>query len=295
MKILVLGSKGQLGRCLLDQLEKTDFEVIYTSRLQIDITDFIVTKNKILEIVPGIIINVAAFTAVDSAEDKEDQANLINHLAVKNIAVICHQINCWLIHVSTDYVFDGGSNIPYKEWNQTNPKSVYGATKLEGELAIQSSGCNHIIIRTAWVFSEYGNNFLKTMLKLGSEKNELSIVSDQVGAPTYAQDIAKVIKIIVLKIIMRKALSGIYHFCGDKSCSWYEFAKKIFEQAKIKGMDHPDKLNAILSDSYITKALRPSYSVLDCSKLEYEFMVQASDWHHGIISAINKIKKSREL
>jgi dTDP-4-dehydrorhamnose reductase len=172
MKILVLGSKGQIGRCLMDQLEKTGLEVIYTSRLQIDITDFTVTKDKILEIAPGIIINVAAFTAVDSAEDMEDQANLINHLAVKNISIICNQINCWLIHLSTDYVFDGSSNVPYKELDQTNPISVYGATKLEGELAIKSSGCKSIIIRTAWVFSGYVNNFLKTMLKFGSLKND---------------------------------------------------------------------------------------------------------------------------
>ena len=193
MKILVLGCKGQLGRCLNDQLKNTHHEVIYTSREQIDIANFEQTKNQILKNSPDIIINATAYTAVDKAEEDQKNAKLINHLAVKNIAHICNQQGCWLIHVSTDYVFDGKAKIPYKEVDETNPQGVYGETKLKGELAIRSSGCKHIIIRTAWVFSEYGNNFLKTMLRLGAERDELSIVGDQVGCPTYAQDIAKAI------------------------------------------------------------------------------------------------------
>ena len=145
MKILVLGCKGQLGRCLNDQLINTDHEVIYTSREQIDIADFEVTKSKILEFSPDLIINATAYTAVDKAEEDQKTANLINHLAVKNIADICNQLECWLIHVSTDYVFDGNSKVPYKEDDQTNPQGAYGETKLKGELAIQASGCKHII------------------------------------------------------------------------------------------------------------------------------------------------------
>ena len=208
MKILVLGCKGQLGRCLNDQLVNTDHEVIYTSREQIDISDFEVTKSKILEFSPNLIINATAYTAVDKAEEDQKTANLINHLAVKNIADICNQLECWLIHVSTDYVFDGNSNVPYKEDDQTNPQGAYGETKLKGELAIQASGCKHLIIRTAWVFSEYGNNFLKTMLRLGAERDELSS-TDQVGCPTYAQDIAK-------SIIA--TLTPIYHLRKHTGC-----------------------------------------------------------------------------
>ena len=224
MKILVLGCKGQLGRCLNDQLINTDHEVIYTSREQIDIADFEVTKSKILEISPDLIINATAYTAVDKAEEDQKTANLINHLAVKNIADICNQLECWLIHVSTDYVFDGNSKVPYKEDDETNPQGAYGETKLKGELAIQASGCKHIIIRTAWVFSEYGNNFLKTMLRLGAERDELSIVGDQIGCPTYAQDIArsiiatlpylsleKIYRVFITIVVMNNALGMILH------------------------------------------------------------------------------------
>ena len=228
MKILVLGCKGQLGRCLNDQLKSTDHQVIYSSRDQIDISDFKVTKSKILEHSPDLIINATAYTAVDRAEEDQETANLINHIAVKNIADICNQQDCWLIHVSTDYVFDGNSKIPYKEDDQTNPQGTYGETKLKGELAIQISGCKHIIIRTAWIFSEYRNNFLKTMLRLGAERNELSIVGDQIGCPTYAQDIARSIVEIVPQLNSRKD-NGIYHYCGDQPCSWYDFANAIFE------------------------------------------------------------------
>ncbi|MDA7696459.1 NAD(P)-dependent oxidoreductase, partial [Porticoccaceae bacterium] len=145
MKILVLGSKGQLGQCLDDQLSHTEYEVVYTSREQIDISDFLATKNKIFEIAPAVVINATAYTAVDKAEEDQETANLINHLAVANIANISNLLGNWLIHVSTDYVFDGNSDVPYKEDDITNPQGIYGVTKLKGELAIQSSGCNHII------------------------------------------------------------------------------------------------------------------------------------------------------
>ena len=169
MKILVLGSNGQLGRCLADQFSGTDYETIFTSRADIDIADLSGAKDKITKLRPDLIINASAYTAVDKAEQDRDMAYLINHEAVANIAQICAELGCGLIHVSTDYVFDGTATQPYKEADATNPQGVYGDSKLQGELAIQASGCQHLIIRTAWVFSEYGNNFLKTMLRLGSE------------------------------------------------------------------------------------------------------------------------------
>jgi dTDP-4-dehydrorhamnose reductase len=289
MKILVLGCKGQLGRCLNDQLVNTEHEVIYTSREQIDIADFEVTKSKILKFSPDLIINATAYTAVDKAEEHQKTANLINHLAVKNVADICNQLGCWLIHVSTDYVFDGNSKVPYREDDQTNPQGVYGETKLKGELAIQASGCKHIILRTAWVFSEYGNNFLKTMLRLGAERDGLSIVGDQMGCPTYAQDIAKSIVDIVPKLNSRES-NGIYHYCGDQPCSWYDFANAIFDQAMTNNLKIPSIVNSIETSAYPTPAKRPAFSVLDCSKIENDFGVYASNWHDGIGQVISKLK-----
>jgi dTDP-4-dehydrorhamnose reductase len=289
MKILVLGCKGQLGRCLNDQLVNTDHEVIYTSREQIDIADFEVTKSKILEFSPDLIINATAYTAVDKAEEDQKTANLINHLAVKNIADICNQLGCWLIHVSTDYVFDGNAKVPYKEDDQTNPQSAYGETKLNGELAIQASECKYIIIRTAWVFSEYGNNFLKTMLRLGADRDELSIVGDQIGCPTYAQDIARSIVEIVTQLNSLKE-NGIYHYCGDQPCSWYDFANAIFDQAMTNNLKIPSIVNSIKTSAYPTPAKRPAFSVLDCSKIENNFGVLASNWHDGIGQVISKLK-----
>ena len=289
MKILVLGCKGQLGRCLNDQLINTEHEVIYTSREQIDIADFEVTKSKILEFSPDLIINATAYTAVDKAEEDQKTANLINHLAVKNIADICNQLECWLIHVSTDYVFDGNSKVPYKEDDETNPQGAYGETKLKGELAIQASGCKHIIIRTAWVFSEYGNNFLKTMLRLGAERDELSIVGDQIGCPTYAQDIARSIVEIVPQLNSRE-YNGIYHYCGDQPCSWYDFANAIFDQAMAHNLKIPSIVNSIETSAYPTPAKRPAFSVLDCSKIENDFGVHASNWRDGIGQVISKLK-----
>jgi dTDP-4-dehydrorhamnose reductase len=290
MKILVLGCKGQLGRCLNDQLTNTDHQVIYTSREQINIADFEQTKSKILEFSPDLIINATAYTAVDKAEEDQKTANLINHLAVKNIADTCNQLECWLIHVSTDYVFDGNTKIPYKEDDKTNPQGVYGETKLKGELAIQSSGCKHIIIRTAWVFSEYGNNFLKTMLRLGAERDELSIVGDQIGCPTYAQDIAKSIVEIVPQLNSRKD-NDIYHYCGDQPCSWFEFAKEIFDF--INKYDHISIpiIKAVTTEEYPTLAERPKFSVLDNKKIQENFDIFSSDWKVGVESSLKKVVK----
>ena len=290
MKILILGCKGQLGRCLNDQLINTEYEVIYTSRKQIDIADFEQTKNQILKISPDLIINATAYTAVDKAEVDEKTANLINHLAVKNIADICNQLKCWLIHVSTDFVFDGISNVPYKEDDQTDPQGAYGETKLKGELAIQASDCKHIILRTAWVFSEYGNNFLKTMLRLGAERDELSIVGDQIGCPTYAQDIARSVVEIVPQLNSRE-YNGIYHYCGDQPCSWFEFAKEIFDY--INKYDHISIpiIKAVTTEEYPTLAKRPKFSVLDNKKIQENFDIFSSDWKVGIESSLKRLVK----
>jgi len=290
MKILVLGSKGQLGQCLNDQLAITEHDVVYTSRGQIDIAEFEVTKAQMLEISPDIVINATAYTAVDKAEEERQAADRINHLAVANIANICNQLDCWLIHVSTDYVFDGNSEVPYKEDNPTNPQGVYGDSKLKGEAAIEASGCKYLIIRTAWVYSEYGNNFLKTMLRLGADRDELSIVGDQIGCPTYAQDIAKSIVSILSCLDLKDSSSGIYHYCGDEPCSWYDFARAIFLEAEVQGLKTPSYVKSITTADYPTPAIRPAYSVLDCSKIESCFDVTRSSWREGIKTVIDRLQ-----
>jgi len=290
MKILVLGSNGQLGQCLIDQLDTADFDVVYTSRGQIDIAEFEVTKTQILKISPDIVINATAYTAVDKAEEERQAADRINHLAVANISNICNQLDCWLIHVSTDYVFDGNSEVPYREDNPTNPQGVYGDSKLKGEGVIEASGCKYLIIRTAWVYSEYGNNFLKTMLRLGAGRDELSIVGDQIGCPTYAQDIAKSIVCILSFLDLKDSSSGIYHYCGDEPCSWYDFARAIFLEAEVQGLKTPSYVKSITTADYPTPSIRPAYSVLDCSKIESCFEVTRSNWRDGIKIVIDRLQ-----
>ena len=288
MKVLVLGCKGQLGRCLNDQLINTNYEVTYTSRDQIDIADFEEAQIKITHIAPDMIINASAYTAVDKAESDKVNADLINHLAVDNLAVICFELGCWLIHISTDYVFDGNSKVPYLESDKTNPQGIYGHTKLDGELAIQSSGCKYLIIRTAWVFSEYGDNFLKTMLRLGTIRDELSIVGDQIGCPTYAQDIAKAIITMMTQLNEESSTSGTFHYCGDQICSWYEFAQVIFKEARISGLQTPSLIHSIQTSDYPTAAERPVYSALDCDKIRNTFGIKTSDWKLGIKNVVLK-------
>ena len=289
MKVLVLGSRGQLGQCLNDQLVNTNHDVIYTSRDQINISNFKLTKKQIGDIAPDIVINATAYTAVDKAEEDKEMANVINHLAVSNIASICHKLDCWLIHFSTDYVFDGTSSMPYKEDDQTNPQGVYGLTKLLGEKAIKSSACKYIIIRTAWVFSEYGNNFLKTMLRLGAELDHLSIVDDQVGAPTYAQDIAKAITSLLTDLSDESDCQGIYHYCGDTPCSWFEFASEIFNQAKLLEYRVPESIKAVKTSQYPTLAKRPIFSVLDNRKGFKKFKFYPSNWKKSINTVLLKL------
>ena len=289
MKILVLGSDGQLGRCLKDQFACAEHQIIFTTRSTLDISDFNAAQDQIRLIKPDLIINASAYTAVDKAEDDREYAYLINQYAVENIANICVQLNCSLIHVSTDYVFDGSATQPYSEDDCTNPQGVYGKSKLCGERAIQASGCQYVIIRTAWVFSEYGNNFLKTMLRLGAERSELSVVGDQFGCPTYAQDIAHCIIVLLPYFQEDHFESEIVHYCGDKPCSWYQFSLEIFTCAADLGLPTPEVVKSITTEQYPTPAVRPRYSVMDCQKIFHKFKLLPSNWRDGLTHAINKL------
>ena len=289
MKILVIGSNGQLGQCIYDQIHSCDYNLHFSSRAEIDITDFIETRRKISEINPDLIIDASAYTDVGKAETNKKIASLINHHAVDNMATICRDLNCWLFHISTDFVFDGKNKHPYNEDDEVNPQSVYGISKLMGEVAIKEKCKRYLIIRTSWLFSEYGKNFLKTMVYLGQKRKELSIVGDQYGCPTYAQDLAIAISLIIKKLNTRELTSGIYHFCGNKSCSWFDFAKAIFLEAEVQGFVTPKNLSITTSKNYDTKVNRPKYSALDCSKIFSEFNIYPSDWIKGIKSSLNKL------
>jgi len=240
------------------------------------------TSENLIALNPDIVVNATAYTAVDLAETHESLAYQINHFAVDNLASQCEKLGSFLIHVSTDYVFDGTASSPYKEQDKTNPQSVYGASKLAGEVAIQRTDCRFLIIRTSWVFSEYGNNFVKTMLRLGAERETLSVVGDQIGCPTYAQDIASLIVDLIPRIEKDIVESGIYHFCGDTACSWYQFAKEIFAQADQLGYRTSKQVQSIATKDYPTPATRPEYSVFDCTKIENTFNISRSNWRFGI-------------
>ena len=243
MKILVLGSEGQLGKCLQDQYSNSREDILFYSKKELDITNSMAVERVITSEQPKFIINASAYTAVDDAEDNKELANTINHLAVKSLSKQCFLKNIILLHVSTDYVFDGSSQNPYTEKCLTNPVTEYGKSKLKGEKSIIKSNCRHIIIRSAWIFSEHGTNFFKTMLNLANSNKELSVVNDQIGAPTYAQDLAILIKEIILYLEEDYDFKnwGIYNYCGDKECSWFNFTEHIFLEAKKYGIKTPKK------------------------------------------------------
>ncbi len=299
LNVLITGAAGQLGsefRYLSGgmkgkapetcELEGTkNFNFIFITRKELDIrrsqqvAEFCI-KNKI-----NVIVNCAAYTAVDKAEQEPEQADAINHLAVKDLAHIAKEQKIKLIHISTDYVFDGTNHKPYKETDATNPQSIYGKTKLDGELAMQAiNPANSIIIRTSWVYSDFGNNFVKTMLRLGQVRDELSVVCDQIGSPTNARDLAKAILYIIPqlfnkeldnKYLKAKESVEIYHYSNAGVCSWYDFAMAIFEVNDIGC-----KVSPIPSEVYPTPTKRPYYSVMDKRKIEKEFKVEMPYWRN---------------
>lgn len=274
--ILVTGSRGQLGA----ELQKIGFtlldDVFYTDLPELDITDEQAVWDFVREKEIDTIVNCAAYTAVEKAEEEQEKAAFINTAAVANLAKIAAAEDCLLIHISTDYVFDGGATVPYTEKDRPCPQSIYGKTKWEGERAIQKSGCLAIILRTAWLYSAGGNNFVKTILRLASEKGEVSVVADQIGTPTYAADLAKVI----VKIVADKELENtveIYHYTNEGECSWYEFAREIITQSGIECQVHP-----LTTAQYPTKAKRPAYSVMDKTKIKRKYGIEIPLWQEAL-------------
>ena len=289
MKILVLGKNGQLGKCLYESLKNCEYESIFFSREDVDVNNFLDAKSKILKIQPDIIINATAYTQVDKAEEEKELSNLTNNVAVRNIADISNIIGCVLFHISTDYVFDGNKKSSYKENSTTNPQCEYGTSKLKGEVAVQQSGCKYFIIRTSWLFSAYGNNFLKTMIRLANEGDEIKIVGDQVGRPTYAPDLSNAI-CRMLPMISSENINSTYHYSGDKECSWVDFASIIFDIAhKINLINTKPSVKVIKTAEYLTQAKRPLHSSLDSSLIKEVFGISPSNWNLGIKSVVESL------
>ncbi|HZH71102.1 MAG TPA: dTDP-4-dehydrorhamnose reductase [Mariniphaga sp.] len=292
MKILVTGSNGQLGSELKEiSGDFPEWHFIFTDVDDLDITDeksvdAFFRKNK-----PSFIVNCAAYTAVDKSESDMQAAHQINAVGPGVLAMASKKHDVNLIHISTDYVYDGQNYKPYEEFDPVNPASVYGKTKLAGERLIRSANPDTVIIRTAWLYSSFGNNFVKTMLRLGSEKDSLKVVFDQIGTPTYAYDLAQAI----LEVIANSnnnpsnSLSGIYHYSNDGVASWYDFAVTIFE---ITGLHC--KVLPVLTSEFPTPAKRPHYSVLNKSKIKTTFNIEIPYWKDSLKLCIEKIQKTNE-
>jgi dTDP-4-dehydrorhamnose reductase len=280
MNVLVTGSNGQLASCIKDHAKQYDgLNFIYTDYEELDICnlndleEFFKTNQKI-----DYCINCAAYTAVDKAESEVEKAFEINATGPKNLAQVCSEFDTILIQVSTDFVFDGEKTEPYVETDVANPISVYGASKLQGEVEIKKIFKKHFIIRTSWLYSEHGNNFMKTMLRLAETRDEISVVSDQIGTPTYAGDLAEVI----LKIVRSKNTNfGLYHYSNDGVASWYDFAEAIFKASNTE-----IRLNAIKTEAYPTPAKRPVYSVMDKTKIKSVLKMKTLDWQDSLKKAI---------
>ena len=285
--VLVTGSNGQLGSEIKELSSNYNYNFFFTTRDDIDIT----SKDSIKEFCQtnsiSVIINCAAYTAVDKAQSDIENADLVNRKAVKKLSIVAKELNIKLIHISTDYVFDGKNFKPYVEEFQTNPQSVYGKTKLDGENEIRDiNPLNSIIIRTSWVYSYYGNNFVKTMLRLGKEKEELGVIFDQVGTPTYAKDLAITILDIIPQIDNQKV--EIYNYSNEGVLSWYDFAKEIMKMAKLNC-----KINPIETYQYPTPAKRPHFSLLNKSKIKSKFNLEIPYWKDGLDDCLKRLGERR--
>ena len=283
MTILITGANGQLGNEMRIKSAESDDHYIFTDVAELDITSAVAVESFVAENAVDVVVNCAAYTAVDNAEDDEATADKINHQAVANLATACAKHNATLIHISTDYVFGGDSCKPYTEEAQTTPLGVYGRTKLAGERAAAESGCRYIIIRTAWLYSEFGRNFCKTMRSLTSTKPALKVVFDQVGSPTYAADLAEAIVHIISTRQTDKV--GIYHYTNEGVCSWYDFAVEIARQSGNTDC----KIEPCHSEEFPTKASRPHYSVLDKTKIKATFGISIPHWQHSLSRCIENL------
>jgi dTDP-4-dehydrorhamnose reductase len=299
MKILITGMEGQIGRELTRMAQEKKFDYVPFNHQRLDITDFNAVEKTLTDYRPSVVINAAAYTAVDKAEFKTERARVfeINQEGPFNLAVSCKRLGAALIHISTDYVFDGLKKGPYREMDPIAPLGFYGTSKASGETAVRDTLTNHIIVRTAWVFSAYGHNFVKTMLRLGCEKETLRVVNDQSGCPTYAGDIAEALLTIASYILSnsQNSLWGTYHYCGQGVTTWYGFAQAIFEHGQKYFPLKIKKLIPITTEEYPTPAQRPRNSVLDCTAIKQCFGINPVSWEKGLVSVIEELYLDKNL
>ena len=295
MKILLFGANGQVGWELQRSLSPLG-ELIALSRRSTelcgDLANLAGITNTIANVRPDVIVNAAAYTSVDKAQTDRDAAQLINATAPAAMAQAASAVGAWLVHYSTDYVFDGSGVDPWKETDLPAPLSVYGKTKLEGEQLIQASGCKHLIFRTSWVYAARGGNFAKTMLRLAQERERLTVIDDQVGAPTGAELLADVTVLTLRQVLLRPQDGGLYHLAAAGQTSWNGYAKHVIDQAKlwqpaIKIL--ANEVAAVPSSAFVTAAVRPLNSRLDTTKLQMIFGLQLAPWQHGVERMLSEI------
>lgn len=280
MTVLITGANGQLGQCL-KSIENNfpEYNCFFFDSKALDITNVENCQKVISQVKPNFVINTAAYTAVDLAETETIKANSINHIGAENLAKVCKNHDATLIHISTDYVFEGSQSVAYNEDDSTKPISIYGKTKLLGEQAIQKLWDKHLIIRTSWVYSDVGKNFYLSMLNLANTRDELNIVNDQIGSPTNAYELANALFLIIQKISNNDKFYpyGVYHFTQKSCCSWFDFAKKIFELNQIN-----INVNPIPTTAYPTPAKRPAFSLLETAKIEKTFNINILTWQEAL-------------
>jgi len=295
MKVLAVGSNGQLGRELCRRGEKQGFDMVALDLPEFDITDFSTVKKAVSQAGVSLVINAAAYTAVDKAESEPELAFAINRDGPAHLASSCTEVGIPLIHISTDYVFDGNKKGPYFETEPVSPLGVYGRSKAAGEAEVRDHLQKHVIVRTAWLYGVHGQNFVKTMLRLGREKEELRVVADQYGCPTYAADLAEAILAIAVQIVEGHDIRwDTYHYCGKGETTWHGFAEKIFDLARERCSLMVKKVVPITTEEYPTPARRPANSVLDCSLITKHLGISTRPWEESLARMIELMVSTTE-
>lgn len=291
MKILLTGAEGQVGREITEALwtEKA-VELLRFSRSALDITKAEAVQEVFALHKPAVVINAAAYTAVDRAEQEKEQAFAVNREGVKNLALACRQWDVPLIHLSTDYVFDGDKTVPYTEEDERAPLGVYGDSKAAGEKILEETWEKHFIVRISWVFGRYGHNFVKTILRLAKERETLSVVADQIGSPTAAREVASLLSDLAEKTTQENPVWGTYHFCGGRPVSWHEFAKTIVKHAGKKVSLRCHTILPITTAEYPTPAKRPKNSQLNADKIQKTYNISAGDWEKSLVQVLGELE-----
>lgn len=284
MKVLITGANGQLGTDVVSLFRESGHRVFVCDRDTLDIRDSSACETVVEEFRPDVVIHCAAYTAVDRAEEEVEAAYNVNAAGTRNLVVACERIKAKFCYISTDYVFDGTSETPYHEYDNTNPQSIYGKSKLAGEVLVQSLSTRYFIVRTSWVYGIHGHNFVKTMLRLGREKDSLQVVNDQIGSPTFTEDLA-----LFLEELVKTNSFGIYHASNSGTCTWYEFAKKIFEQAElITGEKFKARIQPCTTEEYPLPAPRPRNSVMAHWAIRSNGFTDLRDWKKGLRTFLEK-------